>query len=413
MKSLTTSIAVVLLFIAATFPVAAGDEPPAPNPAQNSNASGAISASAVRAHVEYLASPRLEGRGTPRGKQLARDYIRKQFEELRLEPLFGKSGYLQDIPGPPQKTEPGKQGERTVLGRNVGGWLRGSDPNLCDEFVILSAHYDHLGVDKEGRVYTGADDNAGSVAMLLEVARRFAIAEKRPRRSLVFLSCDLEEKLLWGSRWFVAHPPWPIQRVKLFITAEMIGRTLGDLPMKTIFVLGAERGEGLRTAVNDVELPPELEVAHLGIDIVGTRSDYGPFQSENVPFLFFSGGEHPDYHTPRDTADRVDYNRVAQVSNLIESVCRSVAQADTPPAWIDQPRHELDEIRTLHGITELLLKTDDAGQDAGRPRLTQVQRFTVTNMHQRTAQILERGQVQSEERPWLVRAAQILLLTVF
>ena len=405
-----TQIAVVLLLIAATVPseVAVGVEPLAAVPAQEPKSTGAISAGAVRPHVEYLANPRLEGRGTPRGKQLARDYIHKQFEALQLEPLFGNSGYFQDIPGPA-----GKQGERTILGQNIGGWIRGGDPALCDQFVILSAHYDHLGVDREGRIYTGADDNAGSVAMMLEVARQFSAARKRPGRSLVFLSCDLEEKLLWGSRWFVAHPPWPIQQVKLFVTAEMIGRTLGDLPMKTIFVLGAERGEGLRTVVSNVALPPELEVAHLGIDIIGTRSDYGPFQSENVPFLFFSGGEHPDYHTPRDTADRVDYQRVAQVSNLIESVCRAVAQTETPPAWVERPRHELDEIRTLHAITELLLKTDDAGQNGARPRLTQVQRFTVTNMHQRTAQILERGQVQPEERPWIVRAAQVLLLTVF
>lgn len=410
MNQSQTHIAAILLLIAVAVPsdAMAGDKPAASSLAEKSKSSGSISADAVRPHVEYLASPRLEGRGTPRGKQLARDYLCRQFEELRLEPLFGKSGYLQDIPGPA-----GKQGERIVLGRNIGGWIRGSDPALCDQFVILSAHYDHLGVDREGRIYTGADDNAGSVAMMLEVARRFAGAAERPRRSLVFLSCDLEEKMLWGSRWFVAHPPWPIQQVKLFITAEMIGRTLGDLPMKSIFVLGAERGEGLRNVVSEVKLPAELEVAHLGIDIVGTRSDYGPFQSESVPFLFFSGGEHPDYHTPRDTADRVDYNRIAHVSNLIDSVCQRVAQADMPPTWIDQPQHELDEIRALHSITELLLKTDDAGQDAGRPRLTQVQRFTVTNMHQRTAQILERGRVQPEERPWIVRTAQILLLTVF
>jgi hypothetical protein len=399
---------IVLLIIAAAVPEAAADEPAATGPSPNAKSEARISADDVRPHVEFLASPRLEGRGTPRGKQLARDYLCQQFVALQLEPLFGKSGYLQDIPGPA-----GNDGKRSVLGRNIGGWIRGSDPQLCNEFIILSAHYDHLGVDKAGNIYTGADDNAGSVAMMLEVARRFANGAKRPRRSLVFLSCDLEEKLLWGSRWFVAHPPWPIQQVKLFITAEMIGRTLGDLPMKTIFVLGAERGEGLRSAVNDVSLPPELEVAHLGIDIVGTRSDYGPFQSESVPFLFFSGGEHPDYHTPRDTADRVVYNRIANVSNLIESVCRTVAEAETPPAWISNPRHELDEIRALHGITELLLSTDDAAQDAGRPRLTQVQRFTVTNMHQRTTQILERGQVQPEERPWIVRTAQILLLTVF
>ncbi len=411
----SAQLAFVLLLVAATIPSAApaDEKSGAARTGRNPQSAAAISAAAVRPHVEYLASPRLEGRGTARGKKLARDYLCQQFEELQLEPLFGKARYIQEIPGLVDQN-----GEKTILGRNVGGWIRGSDPELRDEFIILSAHYDHLGVDKEGRIYAGADDNAGSVAMMLEVARQFSKTGQRPGRSMVFLSCDLEEKLLWGSRWFVAHPPWPIQQVKLFITAEMIGRTLGDLPMKTIFVMGAERGEGLRARVNAVTLPPDLEVAHLGIDIVGTRSDYGPFQSEKVPFLFFSGGEHPDYHTPRDTADRVDCNRIAHVSNLIENVCRTVAEAETPPAWVDEPRQELDEIRTLHGITELLLKVDDAGQDAGgktgaRPRLTQVQRFTVTNMHQRTSQILQRGHVQPEERPWVVRTAQVLLLTVF
>lgn len=389
--------------------VAVGEagEPAATGSTRAGSAGPEISANSVRRHVEYLASRRLEGRGTPRGKQLALNYLQKRFEELRLEPLFGESEFIQEIPGPV-----GKDGEKTFLGRNIGAWLPGSDPALRGEFIILSAHYDHLGVDNQGRIYTGADDNAGSVAMMLEVARRFADDPNRPKRSLVFLSCDLEENLLWGSRWFVAHPPWPIRQVKLFITAEMIGRTLGDLPMKTIFAMGAERGAGLRDVVNAIPLPPELLVAHLGIDVVGTRSDYGPFQSEKVPFLFFSGGEHPDYHTPRDTADRIDYNRVANVSRLIEGVCRSVAQAETAPIWIDRPTHELDEIRTLHGITELLLKLDDADQ-TGRPKLTQVQRFTVTNMHHKTSQILERGAVLPEDRPGIVRNAQLLLLTVF
>jgi hypothetical protein len=366
-----------------------------------------ISADDLRPHVEYLASPKLEGRGTSRGKQLAREYIAGIFRELRLAPLFGETEFLQEIPGPT-----GKQGERTLLGKNIGAWLPGSDPALRDECVILSAHYDHLGV-ANGAVYPGADDNAGSVAMMLEVARRFAGPGPKPRRSLLFLSCDLEEKMLLGSRWFVAHPPRPLEQVRLFITAEMIGRTLGDLPMKTIFVLGGEHAEGLKAVVNSVAVPPELEVAHLGIDLIGTRSDYGPFRSEKVPFLFFSGGEHPDYHTPRDTADRVDYERIACVSNLIAGVCRNVADAEATPAWTDKPSHALDEVRTLHRITDLVLKTDDAAQAAGRPHLSQLQRFTVTNVHAKTAQIIERGQVQPDERPWLVRSAQFLLLTVF
>jgi len=367
-----------------------------------------ISAAAVRRHIDYLAGPTLEGRGTLRGKQLARDYIRKEFEEMHLEPLFDTSRFDQDIPG---VADP--QGKPTLLGKNLGGWLPGSDPALRGEYVILSAHYDHLGVDGAGHIYAGADDNAGSVAMLLEVARQFSASGKAPRRSLVFLSCDLEEKMLWGSRWFVAHPPWPLKQAKLFITAEMIGRTLGDLPLKTIFVMGSEHGSGLRSVVNSCTLPGELGVSHLGVDIVGTRSDYGPFQSEKVPFLFFSGGQHPDYHTPRDTPERVDSTRVASVANLIAAVCQNVAQADDAPKWIERPERDLDEIRTLHGITDLVLKADDDAAKAGGKQLSQTQRFTVTSMHQRTAQIIARGTVQPDERPWIIRTAQLLLLTVF
>ena len=400
----------ILVLFAAGFAGAerlSGDDEPPANLAQDAQTAGEISVKTLQKHVSYLASPRLEGRGTPRGKQLALDYIEQRFRDLKLEPLFGKSGFVQNIPGPKNA-----EGKPTIVGRNIGGVLGGSDTGLRDEYVILSAHYDHLGVSK-GQVYPGADDNAGSVAMMLEVARRLVHTGKRPRRSVVFLSCDLEEKLLWGSRWFVAHPPWPLERVKLFITAEMIGRTLGDLPMRTIFVLGGEHADGLRPIVNSIAVTPELEVAHLGIDLIGTRSDYGPFWNEKVPFLFFSGGEHADYHSPRDTADRLDYERTAHVSSLIEEVCRRIADADEPPAWTDKPAHDISEVRALHRITDLVLKTDDAAQAAGKPRLTQVQRFTVTNVRARTAQIIERGEVEPGERPWLIRSAQLLLLTVF
>ncbi|MSR60357.1 MAG: M28 family peptidase [Planctomycetaceae bacterium] len=366
-----------------------------------------ISAETLRKHVDYLASPKLEGRGTPLGKKLAATYIRKRFEALRLTPLFGEGEFFQTIPGPKDK-----EGRPTVMGRNIGAFLPGTDPKLKDEYVIVSAHYDHLGIRGE-HVYPGADDNAGSVAMLLEVARVFAASPHGTKRSLVFLSCDLEENLLWGSRWFVAHPPWPLAQVKLFVTSEMIGRTLGDLPLETIFVLGTEHGTGLKQVVDGIEMPAALQVAHLGIDLIGTRSDYGPFWSEKIPFVFFSGGEHPDYHQPTDTADRLDYERVAHVSKLIYEVCRQVADAGTAPEWTNDPVHDLDEVRTLHRITQVLLETDDAARAAGKPRLSNFQRFTVSNVKSTTAQIIDRGEVRAADRPALIRWSQFLLLTVF
>ncbi len=358
----------------------------------------------VRPHIEYLASRALQGRGARPGKLLAAEYIRNKFEQIGLRPLFFGGGFYQSIPGPRVKS-----GEMEELGRNVGGWLPGSD--LQQEFIILSAHYDHLGA--EGNIYyPGADDNASSVAMLLEVARQFA-AGKPPRRSLAFVSFDLEERLLWGSRWFVAHPPWPLPQVKLFITADLIGRSLGNLPLSTIFVMGSEQALGLKDLIERTPAPPGLHVARLGVDLVGTRSDYGPFRSEKIPFLFFSSGEHPDYHTPDDTAERIDFPQVARVSNLIRQVCAQAADADSTPRWTDAPEHEIDEVRTIHHITELLLARDDADKAARRPGLSNLQRFTVSNIKTQLGRTLERGTITAADRPSLVRSAQLLLLTAF
>ena len=147
----------------------------------------------------------------------------------------------------------------------------------------------------------------------------------------------------------------------------------------------------------------------MGADLVGTRSDYGPFRDEKVPFLFFSTGEHPDYHTPQDTADRLDYNKLAAISNVILQVVRHSANSAQPPEWIKQPVPDLEEARTIHRITDLLQTADQSGK---KP-LTQLQRFLVTQTHNKTAQILLKGELSKDERLWLIRSAQALLFTVF
>lgn len=356
----------------------------------------------LQKHVAYLASDDLQGRGSPESRQLAAKYVVTEFKRLALEPLFGQS-YAQEVPGVQEE-----DGTIPIWGINIGALLPGSDPALKDEIIVLGVHYDHLGV-RNGKIYPGADDNASSVAMMLEVARQLASGAERPKRSIAFVGFDLEEHLLWGSRWFAAHPPWKLSQVKLFITSDLLGRSLGDLPLPAVFVMGSEYGTGLTPLLKHLDPPKGLELARLGADLVGTRSDYGPFRDEKVPFLFFSTGEHPDYHTPRDTPDRLNYEKLAAISNVILEVVRQSADSTTPPEWIKQPAPDLEEARTIHRITDLL----QAADVSEKKPLTQLQRFLVTQTHNKTGQILRKGELTKEERVWLIRSAQALLFTVF
>lgn len=353
----------------------------------------------VRPHVEYLASDDLRGRSGVWGQAAAR-YIEDHFRKMKLLPLFDGE-YLQKIPGPPRE-----DGRKTIYGQNVGAWLPGSDPNLRDEFVIVSAHYDHLGM-REGKIFHGADDNASGTSMVLEVARKFASLKQRPARSMVFLAFDLEEHMLWGSRWFASHAPWKMEQIKLFITADMIGRSLGNLPISTAFVMGSEHGSTLPGTLDEVGEPAGFNIARMGIDLIGTRSDYGPFRDRKVPFLFFSTGEHPDYHKPTDTPEKINYEQVAAVSGLVFRVTKSVAESATPPEWVQEIEPQLEEVRAVHRISELLLEAGRNGE------LNTFQQFIVTQAEVQTRQILERGEVTPEERVGLIRTAQILLLSVF
>ncbi len=374
----------------------------------------AIRPERMKAHIEFLASPKLAGRSGA-AKAEARRYIIEQWKAAGLRPLFGglpgqtpqeikladASDFEQPIPGAAEEN-----GSVPILGRNLGAWLPGSDPELANEIIIISAHYDHLGT-RDGEVFLGADDNASGVAMVLETARHLAAEKNRPKRSIAFVGFDLEERMLWGSRWFAAHPPKPIEQVKLFITADMIGRSLGNLPLPVVFVMGSERAPELRAALDTVGVPKGLEVCRLGTDLVGTRSDYGPFRDREIPFLFFSTGEHPDYHTPRDTADKIDFVKASRIASVILKLAQNVGDSATTPTWSEPDEKNLDEPRMLHRITTLLLEADQ------QKPLTQTQKFLVTNVQNRSKQIIDANKMSTDDRTWLVRMSQLLLLSVF
>lgn len=361
---------------------------------------GLITAEHVKPHIYFLAGDSLGGRPGGSADQAAQ-YIRDHFQSHGLAPLFDGS-YFQTVPG--------LQGEgRTAvpMGKNVGALLPGSDPELRDELIVISAHYDHLGT-RNGVMYPGADDNASGVSMLLEVAQRLATSKERPRRSIAFVGFDLEERMLWGSRWFAAHPPRPIEQIKFFLTADMIGRSLGNLALPTVFAMGSEHAPQVRAALDQIGQPDGLEVARLGIDLIGSipRSDYGPFRERKIPFLFLSTGEHPDYHSPRDTAEAVDLEKVARVSSLVLRLTVEIANSDEAPVWTDDLTPNLDEAQALNRIATLLLQSDER-------QLGGVQRFVVSQAQTQTQAILERGEMKAEERIWLIRLSQAMLLSVF
>ncbi len=349
----------------------------------------------IQAYVTILASPAFEGRRGAGGRK-AEQYVTHALRELGLAPLFdGK--YTQDIPG----KEPG-----SVLGRNVGAVLVGADPALRDEVILLSAHYDHLGI-RGGVLFPGADDNASGVAMLLEVARAIVESPHKPKRSIQFVSFDLEENGLWGSRYFVKQPPVPLDRVKLFITADMLGGALGGVCEDYLFVLGSEFAPGVRPWLDAASKGQPVKLATLGADLLGVdRSDYGPFRARQIPFLFFSTGENPRYHTPQDTAEALDYDKVAAGARIIDAVVRSAADADTVPTWSTAPDHPFGEAVAVRDVIRLLL---DHREDL---KIQGLKATIVENALTRLDQIVARGAITGEERAWMLRTAQLVLFSV-
>ena len=213
--------------------------------------------------------------------------------------------------------------------RNVVMILPGEDDILKDEYVILGAHYDHLGMGGKGSpgmagdtvaVHHGADDNASGVGMMLELAEKFASTGKSHKRSMIFIAFSGEEQGLLGSKYFTENPGIDLSKVNAMINLDMIGR----LPeSKLIQISGVGTAEGLKeliSAANDTSLAmPVFYDEGYG------SSDHTSFYGKNIPVLFYFTGAHSDYHKPQDTWDRINYNGMVSVSSLIYEVAGKLA----------------------------------------------------------------------------------------
>ncbi|MDG3002965.1 M28 family metallopeptidase [Paludisphaera mucosa] len=346
--------------------------------------------------VRQLASPELEGR-RGEGARKAAGLIVEEFQRLKLEPLF-QGQYVQEVPPAPPVE---------VLGRNVGAVLRGSDPSLAERCVVVSAHYDHLGV-RQGVLYPGADDNASGVAMMLETARCLAGAIEKPKRSVVFLAFDQEESGLYGSRYFAAHSPFAVENIELFITADMIGRSLGGVCGDFFFVMGTEHVPALRPWLTEAAAGRPVRLGILGADLlVLNRSDYGPFRTRKIPFLFFSTGENPRYHAPSDTPETLDYPKLTEISRVIHGVTSRAADAPTLPRWNDRTDNPIEEALTIRDV----LRTLDANRE--KLKINAAQGFVIANALRTLDGVAGRGKVTPAERSLLIQAARVVLMTTF
>ncbi len=345
--------------------------------------------------VHELASPEYAGRRGA-GARKAEAYLVGQFEELGLEPLFGDR-YTQSIPA----EEPG-----TIYGRNVGGVIRGADPDHRADWILIAAHYDHLGM-RNGEIYPGADDNASGVAMLLEVARGWVESDVPSSHSLMFVSFDLEEYALWGSRYFVQNPPIALDRIRIMITADMLGRALGGVCDDHLFIAGTEHIPTIRPWLTDWQADQDrLFLGLIGTDLIGTRSDYGPFRSRSIPYLFFSTGESPHYHRPSDVAETLDYDKLRAATRLILDLTRHLDGLESLPVWDESPGPSLEEAQAIRSVLKVVLeRRDRLGVPGFQARLLQ-------NSVDRIDRILESGTITDAERSGLLTVARLTLLTI-
>ncbi len=361
-----------------------------------------IRAEELKAHVYRLASPEFLGRRGP-GAARAANYIADSFAKLKLKPAFGDS-YCQPIPW---LLNGNKSKETSILGKNVAAMLPGADPNLKDEWILLACHFDHLGM-KGDKLYAGADDDASGCAMVLEVAERFALQKAKPKRTIVFAAFDQEETGLLGSTHFAAHSPLDFGKLKAAITADMIGRSMGNIMDEYVFALGSESSKELRALVEGTPPKEGLKVGRIGADVIGTRSDYGPFRDRKVPFLFVSTGVHPDYHTPNDTPDRIDYEKARKISNWVFELTTKLADTDKAPTWEKNGlAPDIDEVRTVYLILGRILAKPETFA------LAEKQLALVKSTREKLAAILARGQVTPSERTTLLWTARLLMATLF
>ncbi len=295
----------------------------------------------LKAHLEFISHDLLEGRFTPsRGLDIAALYITTQLKLWGVK-AGGTQGYLQPFP---VRTREGQ-----TMTSNIIGIIEGSDAKLKDEYVVVSAHYDHVGTRSDGddQIYNGADDNGSGTVALLEMAQALTFGPK-PKRSIMLVWFAGEERGLWGSEHMAANPPVPLDRIAALLNIDMIGRSwtpdMGEqfkgnvTPQDGIFVIGSKL---MSTRLGQISEQVNKDYLQLKFDYkyddpkdterLFYRSDHYSFAKRGVPAIFYFDGIHPDYHQVTDELKTIDFYKMEIVTKTIFATAWTVAMEKEKP----------------------------------------------------------------------------------
>lgn len=334
-----------------------------PNTAGRSASSGAIelqralnriSADSLRGNLSFLSSDLLAGRWTPStGLDIAAEFIASRFRAAGLEPGNGQSYFqVADLTDLAKKRSEisDRAIERSIVARNVAAVLRGSDPKLRDTYVIVSAHYDHLGTldtsgklskdksEKDGdRIFNGANDDGSGTVSIIEIASALARMKQRPKRSIVFLAFCGEELGELGALYYTQHPLFPLDRTVADINLEQVGRSDSDIG----------RGNATLTGYDYTTMTPIIErSAKLsGVVMVRTKetdpyfrySDNYRFAEAGIPDVTLASSfEFPDYHGLKDEWQKIDFPEMVKIDRLAARAVWVVANSTRAPEWNSQ-----------------------------------------------------------------------------
>ncbi|MCK8520752.1 M28 family metallopeptidase [Aquimarina sp. D1M17] len=293
-----------------------------------------ITANELKDYLYTFAGDEFEGRDTGEpGQKKAAEYLKEQYKRIGITSPFGEDDYFQEIP---------KSYFRGGIkaSENVLAFIEGVEKP--EEIVVLSAHYDHVGVDASGNIYNGADDDGSGTVALLEIAEAFAKAKKDgkgPKRSILFLHVTGEEKGLYGSRYYTENPVFPLENTVTDLNIDMIGRIDKHHTEKEknnyIYLIGSNR---LSTELHDISEAVNSTYTKLDLDYKYNakndpnrfyyRSDHFNFAKHNIPIIFYFNGVHEDYHQPTDTPDKIEYDLLAKRTQLVFYTAWEVANRE-------------------------------------------------------------------------------------